>query len=300
MTEPFQPLSVRNGTRDPLPYHDGIPEHLESQLLAWVGAEIGPQDSVIVSAIMLAELQIPPSQTARTDQQRILHYCGRGNTETLDVIDYLLASHPVFSAEIDDAPTAVLAMSYLLGGGRSLWTVVLVAAETVGQLPGFTEQSPYRAVLQRRVPKAVEEQYLAARGIGGTAGDQLTKAWHAAYGLDADAEVAWKAAIKAVEAALTPVVEPDTDRSSLGKLRKLIAAAPHKWVCDLPVWDDEKMTEVDAFLQCLSRVTYDYDRHPSTGGAPVLTLEAARAVLMQAVTICEWIRTGIFRRADTA
>lgn len=64
------------------------------------------------------------------------------------------------------------------------------------------------------------------------------------------------------------------------------------------LWDKSDADDaVEAFTQALSRVTYEPGRHGAS--EQDWTPEQAQAVLGQAVTICEWIRLGIFTRAGS-
>lgn len=155
----------------------------------------------------------------------------------------------------------------------------------------------FRAGLRRRVPQTTEDAYLSALRLGGAAEGHLVTAWHAAYNPHPDKDTVWLSSVKAVEAALQPIVEPQNLKARLGSMRAKISDAPQKWDCQLPVWDKADTADpVAAFVQCLSRVTYQDGRH---GADPAwITLEQARAVMIQAVAICEWIRAGVFRRVQ--
>lgn len=307
MSEPFVPLSVRRGLRDPLPYSEGVPEHIRQQAISWVSKLVRGSSFNIDVSTMVAQLQIPELRQGGLED-RVITFCTYDDDTFLEVLDYLLhtrttthrplGEYSVFEDEHAfsraDKDPAVQELSNLLEAGRSCWTVGWV--ETSGEGPFGS--STRRYCLERRVAEGTEQEYLQARGIGGKAGEKLTEAWHAAFGRAEDAEQCWKASVTAVEAALQPVVSPNNSGARLGTMRNGIKAAPHKWECDLPVWGDEGITSVEAFLNVLNRITYDNGRHGGDDRVP--EMREARAVLMVAVTVVEWVRDGVFRPAGEA
>lgn len=294
MPNAFVPLSVRQGSRDPLPYSEGVPGHIRQQAFSWVRSRISTSGFAPQVSLMVAHLGMPIVERT-TLEERVMQYCRSSDEAFLDVLDYLLHTrttehHPMSAYSIPrrDIDTAVQTLIDLLDAGRSCWKVSWVE-ESIGDT---TTRRQY--CLERRVTEAAEGEYLRAREIGGKAGEKLTEAWHAAYGRDENAEQCWKSSIAAVEAALQPVVSPKNPGAGLGALRNDIKAAPQNWECDLPVWGDEKITPVEAFVSVLSRITYENGRHG--GDARKSTIREARAVLMIAVAVVEWMRDEMFRR----
>lgn len=297
----YQPLSVRTGQRDPLPYHEGVPSHLRRELeeIVYEGAIEGPAGGLC--DIMVMQLQIPSRAAGEYSLDRIRRYCEAGEENLLDALDYVLASQGVWSQDESDAPQPVADADLALSLGSSVWKV---AIEATGEIAGHTgpagaEQSPYRAGLRRRVPEPAEKDYLSALGIGGAAEGHLMTAWHAAYGRPSNPTTAWQYAVKAVEAALQPIVEPTNSQARLGAMRSKILQGPHNFHCQLPLWDQgDAASTVEAFTQGLSRVIYEKGHHGAD--SEQATQVQAQAVLSQAVTICEWIRIGVFTRAPQA
>lgn len=270
---------------------------------------ISARGSDVELSTMVAHLQMPTFKEAdligfreMALDGRVMAYCDSDDDAFLDVLDYLLHTRttrhlPVgeYSLSGGDKDAAIQRLSALLDAGRSCWKVSWTET-SAGDPSHPITQRRYR--LERRVTETAEQEYLQARGIGGKAGDKLTEAWHAAYGRTENAEQCWKASVSAVEAALQPVVSPNNTGARLGTMRGDIKAAPHKWECDLPVWGDEKITAVEAFLNVLNRITYDTGRHG--GDEQVPEMREARAVLMVAVTVVEWVRDSVFRPTEGA
>lgn len=297
MSNAFVPLSVRQGSRDPLPYSEGVPGHIRQQAFSWVASRVYTSGFAPQVSLMVARLGMPVVERAALEE-RVMEYCRSSDEAFLDVLDYLLHTrttehHPRGASSIPrrDIDTAVQTLSDLLDAGRSCWKVSWVEEPVAGKI------TRRRYCLERRVTEAAEGEYLRARGIGGKAGEKLTEAWHAAYGREESAEQCWKSSIAAVEAALQPVVSPRNPGAGLGAMRRDIRAAPQNWECDLPVWGDEGITSVDAFLNVLNRITYENGRHG--GDARTSTMREARAVLMVAVTVVEWMRDEVFRRVKS-
>ncbi|MBN6754328.1 hypothetical protein JRG18_12620 [Kocuria palustris] len=298
MSEPYQPLSVRTGQRAPLPYHEGVPSHLQSELLDAVRFGAAEADGGDVASLMVLELQIPQDYSGADPMDRIVSYCQASSENFLDALDYVLACQRVYNLDPASASGIIGEVFLSLELGGSVWRVVIdpVAEDQRSSGPAWSYGSKFRAGLRRRVPVAEEDLYLSALDSQGGAPGHLRTAWHAAYGRPAEPLKAWQSAIKAVEAALQPIVEPDNPAARLGAMRSKILQGRDNFRCELPIWANADADDpVEAFTQALSRVTYEPARHGAS--EQDWTPEQAQAVLGQAVTICEWIRLGIFARA---
>jgi len=76
--------------------------------------------------------------------------------------------------------------------------------------------------LESRVSAGLQEAVDAVVSQGSSAGDLLAESWHSAFGKSPDAEDAYEKAIKAVEAAAIPVVEPNNKSGTLGTVISVI------------------------------------------------------------------------------
>ena len=72
--------------------------------------------------------------------------------------------------------------------------------------------------LERRVPLGVQKAADQVVRTTGSAGELLSEAWHAAFGVAPDPEDAYEKAIKAVEEAAAPQVEPRNGKATLGTI----------------------------------------------------------------------------------
>jgi hypothetical protein len=223
----------------------------------------------------MAHLQIPPSAKPGWALDHVFEYCRRDDDQFLDVIDFVLRRFPIGAPRLR-------ALDELLNDGRSCWKIG--RADTLQ--------------LERRISEQAESMYLSALTSTTGASTHLQAAWSAAYGRPIDAKRAWHEAVAAVEAALQPIVLPKATRASLGSLQNALREAPVKWVCSLPLGSKEEIDSMEAFSTVLDRVMYEPGRHGTDGGTA--TIEEARSVLMVAVTIVEWVRTGVLAPADNA
>lgn len=302
MPEPvYQPLSVRNAIRDPLPYHEGAPSHIRQSLESAVyNALVGASVEDLAEPLLL-QLQIPRPHRGTDVVSAIQGYYKGADTALLDVVDYVIGAQLSWSGSSALEKDGVIGeIANILNLGASVWEVVMIRVtdETAPFGPAVSFGTAYRASLQRRVPETEEQLYLSALGIGGQAEEHLSSAWRAAYGRPDNPTGAWQHAASAVEAALQPIVEPTNPKARLGAMRSKITQGPTNFRCKLPLWNSNDATDsVQAFTQCLSRVIYESGRHGADTDRP--TQDQAQAVLAQAVTICEWIRIGIFTRAES-
>jgi hypothetical protein len=130
------------------------------------------------------------------------------------------------------------------------------------------------------------------------ASKELSEAWSRAYGRDPDASDAWDHSIKAVEAALRPIVCPNNKAATLsnviGELRK--PSNPNKpWKLNVP--GRARDNSVVPLINMLELMWPEPNRHGSPTPEPPATLDAARAVVQLAVTMVQWARDGqIVRR----
>lgn len=141
--------------------------------------------------------------------------------------------------------------------------------------------------LVERVSPEAEAQYQQALAPRDEASGHLRDAWGAAFGLEDDASEACAAATRAVEAVLKPMTTPKDSKATFGKMRKVIVDAPPKF--EFILADDPL-----AFLPFLDLAKFQPGRHGGDENAPP-TIEEARATVHGAVTVVEWLRSGVFR-----
>lgn len=192
---------------------------------------------------------------------------------TLSVADFLVAklsstSHEVWNEDLEE----------LLSNAGSAWRV--------GRRLEF-------AGLERRVPTAVQAASDAVIASAGGAGELLSDAWHAAYGMNPDPEKAYSKAIKAVEEAAKPLVSP---KDSIATLGKMVSAMRDQKDWALPLRDDEKNPSSDTVVKMMRSLhSGQQQRHGGSGDRPS-TQEEAEAALFLAVPLVQFFHAGLVAR----
>lgn len=121
----------------------------------------------------------------------------------------------------------------------------------------------------------------------------LHDAWRLAYGRQGDADGAWRAAFKAVEVLLHPIVEPANAKATLGGMRKMVSDHPERFSSPFPLGRRSSGEgNVEQFVKLLDLVAYEPGRHGGTDVAGP-TLDAARCMVNLSVSICQMLRDGV-------
>ncbi|MDQ4142671.1 MAG: hypothetical protein M3198_02840 [Actinomycetota bacterium] len=199
--------------------------------------------------------------------------CRNDESLYLDVIDAVLHLGRLGTGQLES-------LKNLLEQGSSVWTL-----------------SPDARSLQRRVEATAEDAFDLTIDPLDVASEELKQAWGRAYTRDADASDAWDHAIKAVEAALAPVVVPRQHKPQLGhvlgELRKTAL-----WQLELPGLEGSH--SVEPVVAMLELLWPNPDRHGSSHERRIPTLEEAQAVVHLAITVVQWARLNLIRRAPNA
>lgn len=218
---PWLPLSQRTGKKPALtgPY-DGIPSWLSHSVTGWSVSRFRYFHSVyghtedqqrLDRAERNLRMELPMgSFDARL--KALIEKALNDDDVFLDLLDFLLndldtnpyGDDPTFAKELD---------TYLLEAA-SAWRV----ATRDGRLCLERVTSPESMA-------AVD----IATSAGDRAGQLLASAWNAVYGRDTNASLAYRDAVRAVEAAARPIITPADSASTLGKMIAALRDAPDKW-----------------------------------------------------------------------
>jgi hypothetical protein len=144
--------------------------------------------------------------------------------------------------------------------------------------------------LARRVDPVAQEAYEQAAAAKDPVSVELREAWSRAYGRDPDPADAWDHAIKAVEAALRPIVCPNNLKATLSNIIGDLSSQGHLW--RLGLRGRARDHSVAPLVEILKLMWPDPNRHGSPTPEPPATIEEARAVVHLAVTIVQWGRDG--------
>jgi hypothetical protein len=270
VTKPeWRRLSVREGWAEAEGPFKGVPDHLMRSVLTWIRSAIDPR--VITGSEVIAETVTLLLHITGDDRQSRLEWLTnaayRDQETALEVVDSVLYWTSGRTA-------GALRNTLMLGG--SAWTV--------------SEQG---SGLERRVPPTEQNAYANAIAPEDDVSEHLRHAWGKVYGRTPDPSDAWDHAIKACEALLCPVVIPNDQGATLGKVIAAIRQAPQKFAVRLP-GNPRGVAAMDTFRGLLEMVwSSQPDRHASGPSRPS-THEEATDVVHCAVLVTNLVRRGGF------
>lgn len=143
--------------------------------------------------------------------------------------------------------------------------------------------------LERRVPSGVQLAADTVIAQHASAGDLLADAWHAAFGRTPNLEEAYSRAIKAVEAAAIPVVEPKNSKATLGTTIRTMRDQ-RGW--SLLLADVETQPFPDMILEMMVTLWQGHSSRHGANGYRKPTNSEAEAAVMLAVPLVHWFSTG--------
>jgi hypothetical protein len=270
----WQPLSVREGVSSSRGPYEGVPPHLAPELIRWLQGVFGYTISggmgykTMLSVVTRSRIAVPPVQTTPSHlMNAILNVCLNDDERFLDVVDAAL-----YEQRWGKEGNVVRKMLEVAG---SAWTVSVDGAS-----------------LHRRVDPAAQVSMELATTPNDVASAELTEAWAKAYGRSPNASDAWDHSIKAVEAALIPVVVPKQDKPQLGHVLGQLDRNESQW--KLGLTSQQGLTPVQTLVGMLRLVWPNPDRHPA-GDRREPSLEEAQAVVHLAVTIVQWTRGELLK-----
>lgn len=263
----FQPFSVRRGSRQPFELVDGVPDHIKAPLADWLqeftshpyrGANSDELD------LLIARLQWPIVERDPSRRHNAVYrYIGGDDEAFLDALDL------VCQVSREDR--------------RKKLDRILESGLSVFRVRGY---EPYG--LEERLGEESRAAISRAASAADAAGEHIADAWSYAYGRETNATAAWNSAVKAIEFLLQPIVEPNSRTARLGTMLPALRAKPEKW--EFAVSGGGGDVSATPFLRAMEIITYEPGRH---GTDPArATIEQARVVVLQAVTIVEWLRAG--------
>jgi hypothetical protein len=270
----LQPLSVREGAREPGGPYEGAPPHLLGMLISWIDDDAIGHGSwhhrMLRHIITYAHAQVPYSPDGWITARRLLASCAKDEELCLNVVDaYLLLADPDDSHP--DKTISADNLRLILAAGGSVWTV-----------------SPNNRSLQRAVDSQTQAAFELATSSADVASSELREAWANTYGRSPDPSDAWDHSIKAVEAALRPIVCPNHTRATLANVIGELRTGQWK----LNVRGRARDNSIQPLIQNLELLWPDPNQHGSPTPELPATREEAAAVVQLAVVIVQWARDG--------
>ena len=211
----WRPLSRREDPTYDEP-REGVPDYLADPLLDWISAvvrSIGFGALPLMAQIQL-RLRISPPLDLKHINYALASLKTRVNqdgTLFLDTLDLLL--------HLAVSQSRRTGLSNILRTGGSVWDV---------REPDQRAASE-GAKLVRRAPGPVADTMAIAASSSDRAHSHLNAAWGALMGRSPDPSVAYREAIRAVEAAAKPIVLPNNERATLGQMIAALRDKPDKW-----------------------------------------------------------------------
>ena len=179
-----------------------------------------------------------------------------------------------------NSPQSNLDLERILSAGYSAWKV--------GTREGL-------AGLEQRAPLGVQEAADTAMAAPGDAGRLLSEAWHAAFSLSPQPDLAYRKSIEAVEAAALPKVVPNDTTAHLGKAISQMRTDSN-W--KLPLLREHPQNPTAGVVIDMMQALWSghSDRHPGTSTYTPTTQEAAEAAVLLAVPLVQWFSSGAVAR----
>jgi len=278
MTGDWRPLSAREGRREEYEsLAPGIPAWLRQSILDWVGTVVGASPNLYLflqEVERKCRISLSWTQGQRSALTSLQAMIDENEDGYLDVVDFLL------SGPQGGAISSVL--GHLLEQGGSLFHVV--------ERDGVW-------MLERRVGSEVAAGAERAIAGGGRAGDHLGRAWHEVYGREPSPSAAYREAVRAVEAAAKPVVEPSNQQATLGTMIRVLD--DHQADFSLAL-QPTRGNSIETLLEMM-RVLWksQLDRHGTDDeSVPIeVSKDEAETALHLAITLVHWFTSGAVTRA---
>ena len=270
--------------------HDGVPDWLTESFWAWVEARFTHSAPYQAGGYTRYEysFRLPLlRKTERVCRYRV-EYTG---TQVTDGMKYVRARTSAAGLELRLADFLLSEGEGGAKGASDLGSMLLQAgsAWTTGQRSG-------RAGLLKRVEGGVQSSAERVFSSAGHAGQRLSDAWTAAFGIDPNPSHAYSLAIKAVEDATIPRVSPTDTAATLGKIIGQLKAGGD-W--SLPL--DRESTEAPSSHVILAMLRMLWagqsDRHggPEQSIVPISQAAAETAVLV-ALPLVQLFTSGAISR----
>jgi len=277
---PYKPLTDKVDEAQ----YEGVPAHLTNPLQRWLIA-YSDQDLLSLVAVRIRKAWVPLSGPSGVAIVRdfFRELCDLGGNAPLEAIHALLYIQAQNGAGAPGGwPASAIELERILESGGSSWRL-----------------NDEMSGLERRVPEAVLAAFRQAVSDAETkstsAAEHLATGWKAAYGLTPDASKAYGEAVRALEAAARPLVEPNNSKATLGTIIGTMRSNAGGWHPAI-VGPGGRALDADPVLSMLKMLWEGQtDRH---GAQPTVavSLEAARAALHLAAALVQWFCTGSVTR----
>lgn len=256
--------------------HESVPDWLLDSMTAWVTPSFDWSSGNDLEGLRLFERRIRrqiPGSTGSEKWRALSNTFPNEPDLLLELIDFQLhrvsADEPYYQ---DDAA----ALDAILAEGGSAWTV----AESDGAY-----------ALERRLGAVTAAAASGVMAVADRPSDHLKIAWTKAFGRSPDPSTSYLEAVKAVEAAVKPVISPNDEQATLGRMIGQMRAEVARYAT---VFDHERFSASEGVLAMMEVLwKSQHDRHGTDNEDTPIHVDqpAAEAAVHLAVTLVEWFRS---------
>lgn len=210
--------------------------------------------------------------------------------QLLDLVDQILELASDWSIRHDETLSKrcklrVFALRSILQDARSLYTVI--PRDGGGVMLATRVDPTLRAAVDREA------------GTATSAAAHLRLAWSALHKLEPDPAIAYREAVKALEATLAPLVLPNDQAPTLGKVKTAIMNGGWKFSLDrtgppgkTPAISESASSSVTFLVDLIERVYGSEARHGEGGVSRKQSQEEAAAAVYSALAVMGWVSAG--------
>lgn len=222
----------------------------------------------------------------------------RSGLELLDLVDEVLdlaitELRPIAPAN-EAIANKISELKTILDDHRSLYTLGDVNRQSGTGLVTRVDPSVQEAVSHVIGPET------------GSADQHLAAAWRALHQLHPDTATSYSEAVRAIEAALGPIVQPNANGPTLGQIKATLANS-NTWASVLdrtgpqgkpPTIKEANQSSVVFLIDLLERVYGTHARHGRGDERREQTYAEAAAAVYAAVAVLGWAHTGLLVRVQ--
>jgi hypothetical protein len=259
---------------------DGVPGRLRNSLLSWIMDNIGFDQGLANTGICLdiqlhTAIDLGAEAGSLTPAEDVIGLLNTLNgLELLRIADFQLSN---FGAS-PYASGLVQSLDRMLAAASSRWKVGTRAGNSG---------------LEERVPEGVQDAVEGVIAESGSAGRMLARAWAHVHGFQPDASAGYAMAVRAVEIAAQPVVEPKNKSATLGTM---IAVMRQNGDWRLPLREHDHAPGPEMLVNNLRTLWHGHrDRHGTADYSDV-TLDEARAAVGLCAVLVDWFSAGLIER----
>lgn len=185
---------------------------------------------------------------------------------------------------------AAYELDTILRQAGSVWSVASVSGQTA------------HYELRRRISSEAAHALTRARDEVGSHGEHLSRAWAAAFSRDPNPSEAYAESVKAVEAAAIPVVTPNDQKATLGRIIGELRRNPAAWrtvYAEGSSLSTATLTPVETIIAVLDLLWKNQvDRHGSPAPRKSITPSQAENAVHLALVLVRLFSTGALRRTQ--